>query len=382
MHMLDRKGHDRSPDRDFVSQTCLPPTSWHGTISRSALNGELLCRNLRLPAHPVWLKIDLMPRSRIGPANHLGGNRVAHRLLQQSWLFLWGCLLLSNAVLIGQVRAQAVIDEARQAGRSAQSFPAADEDYFQAMDGGIALTPDEVKGRNMWIVWTGGDDRLWDELTTLTFGSFDLLKTVSTHPTLKFSRDNRWNYLGLVNEPCFTKPTAPNPTALDCGSMCAIRLPGRSVRERREVPGRRSRGARQEPAGRLLLRLCDRHRRSAAVPESGFDDAAAKQVERRRGTTPIPNYYLQRNWCALTGSECPAASVTSGPIRPSRPRTRRRRSGRISVPPSARSIFGSTAFSRGTAIRRPSFTSSSTPRGPARSIRRWCRPTTSTIRAR
>ena len=34
-------------------------------------------------------------------------------------------------------RAQAVIDEARQAGRSAQSFPAADEDYFRAMDGGM-----------------------------------------------------------------------------------------------------------------------------------------------------------------------------------------------------------------------------------------------------
>ena len=44
------------------------------------------------------------------------------------------------------------------------------------MDGGIPLTSDEVKGRNMWIVWTGGNDRLWDKLTNLTFGSFDLLK--------------------------------------------------------------------------------------------------------------------------------------------------------------------------------------------------------------
>ena len=62
-----------------------------------------------------------------------------------------------------------MIDEARQAGRAAQTFPAADEDYFQGMDGGIALTPDEVKGRNMWLVWTGGNDRLWDKLTNLTF---------------------------------------------------------------------------------------------------------------------------------------------------------------------------------------------------------------------
>ena len=31
-------------------------------------------------------------------------------------------------------------------------FPAADEDYFHDMDGGVALTSDEIKGRNTWIV--------------------------------------------------------------------------------------------------------------------------------------------------------------------------------------------------------------------------------------
>jgi hypothetical protein len=73
------------------------------------------------------------------------------------------CFILLGGYALGQARAQ-VIDEARKARRPAQSFPAADEDYFHAMDGGIALTPDEVKGRNMWLVWTGGDDRLWDKL--------------------------------------------------------------------------------------------------------------------------------------------------------------------------------------------------------------------------
>src|ERR1700739_4371923 len=138
---------------------------------------------------------------------------MANRLWQRARLLLSGSLLLLVvfACLAGQAQAQAVIDEARQAGRSAQTFPAADEDYFRGMDGGIALTPDEVKGRNMWLAWTGGNDRLWDELTNLTFGSFDLLKTLSSHPGLKYSRDNRWNYFGLVNEPCFTKATGPNP---------------------------------------------------------------------------------------------------------------------------------------------------------------------------
>ena len=63
------------------------------------------------------------------------------------------------------------------AGRDVASLPAADEDYFHDMDGGVALTADEVKGRNMWLVWTGGNDRFWDVMTASTFGAFDLLKT-------------------------------------------------------------------------------------------------------------------------------------------------------------------------------------------------------------
>jgi hypothetical protein len=100
-----------------------------------------------------------------------------------------------------------VLDEARAANRLGTSFPAADEDYFHDMDGGVALSPGEVKGRNTWIVWTGGNDRLWDLLSKTSFGTLDFLKTLSSHPRLKFSRDNRWHYLGLVNEPCFRKPT-------------------------------------------------------------------------------------------------------------------------------------------------------------------------------
>src|SRR5215204_4487081 len=113
-----------------------------------------------------------------------------------------------------------VLDEARQANRLATSFSAADEDYFHNMDGAIPLTPDEVKGRNTWVVWTGGNDRFWDTIGTTSFGALDLLKTVSSYPNpisqnpddkFKYSRDNRWYYLGLVNEPCFEKPTGPDP---------------------------------------------------------------------------------------------------------------------------------------------------------------------------
>ena len=54
---------------------------------------------------------------------------------------------------IGKVK-----DEALASGRAAESFPAADEDYFHDMDGGATLTTAEVRGRNTWIVWSAGND--------------------------------------------------------------------------------------------------------------------------------------------------------------------------------------------------------------------------------
>ena len=98
-------------------------------------------------------------------------------------LFLAAC---SKAPQPGEVQ-----DEAKLAGRDAASFPHADEDYFHDMDGAIPLTPDEIKGRNMWIVWSGGNDRFWNQMGDFTFGAFDLLKMISSHPSLGFSRDNR-----------------------------------------------------------------------------------------------------------------------------------------------------------------------------------------------
>ena len=100
-------------------------------------------------------------------------------LIRASRFLLSVGLIVSSAWVAGEAHAQAVVDEARQAGRAAQTFPAADEDYFKGMDGGITMTADEVKGRNMWLVWTGGNDRLWDVLNWKSYGLFDLLKTIS-----------------------------------------------------------------------------------------------------------------------------------------------------------------------------------------------------------
>ena len=132
-----------------------------------------------------------------------------------TWTVVW---LAIGVALVGcekKPEPGTVLDEARQAGigadKAVEYFKAADEDYFHDMDGGITLTPEEIKGRNTWIVWTGGNDRLWDKLTVASFGALDFLKVLSSHPGLKFSRDHRWSYLGLVNEPCFEKATGPDP---------------------------------------------------------------------------------------------------------------------------------------------------------------------------
>src|SRR5690349_20863578 len=81
-----------------------------------------------------------------------------------------------------QPRPGTVLDEASRAGVAPEKMPPASEDYFHDMDFNIVdgtplrpLTKDEIQGRNMWLVWTGGDDRLWNTLTVSSLGSFDLL---------------------------------------------------------------------------------------------------------------------------------------------------------------------------------------------------------------
>ncbi|HZX70373.1 MAG TPA: hypothetical protein VFE77_06095, partial [Rhodanobacter sp.] len=123
--------------------------------------------------------------------------------------------LLAGLIAVGcsrnpQPEPGKVLDEAKQAGRDGASFPQASEDYFHDMDGALTLTPDEVKGRNMWLVWSGGNDYFWNRMSDYTFGAFDLLKSISTYPSLGYSRADRWTYFGMVNEPCFEQATGPD----------------------------------------------------------------------------------------------------------------------------------------------------------------------------
>ena len=108
-------------------------------------------------------------------------------------------------------------DEAQQAKRDVASFPQAKEDYFRDMDNGVGLSSEQVQGRNMWLVWTGGNDRFWDKVTKDSLATFDLLKILTSHPSQNYcdgkrcDRDTRWSWMGAINEPCFDKATRPDP---------------------------------------------------------------------------------------------------------------------------------------------------------------------------
>ncbi|HET7883142.1 MAG TPA: hypothetical protein VFL55_19815, partial [Acetobacteraceae bacterium] len=144
-------------------------------------------------------------------------------------VLLLSCLLTISAAADAP-RPGTVLDEARQAGRDARSLPPPLEDYFHDMDGGADLRPDPatrldpVLGRNTWIVWTGGNDRFWDGMTSYTFGAFDLLKIVAYDPSKPADRADRWKRLGLINEPCMAAPTAPDPNRF--GMMLDVRKAG------------------------------------------------------------------------------------------------------------------------------------------------------------
>lgn len=194
---------------------------------------------------------------------------------------LSSCLIVAGCDDPGQV-----LDEAQRAALTAEDLPGSSSDYLKDMDrawdkgevhqaladaldiptadlAAHGLTEGVVwdsynRGRNNWVVWTAGNDTLWDYLANNTFGAFDLLKTLSSHPSTQYcgnsepiygpdegtysgsrdeppryprgyyayeddectaegreffqvSRENRWKYLGLVNEPCFEQATGPDP---------------------------------------------------------------------------------------------------------------------------------------------------------------------------
>ncbi len=242
------------------------------------------------------------------------------------------CLTAGMALLAGliftscssQTQTTEVLDEAKRAGRDVASFQHAAEDYFRDMDGGLALTVEEIKGRNMWNVWSGGNDRLWNAMSEYTFGAFDLLKIISSHPSLGYSRTNRWSYLGLVNEPCFEPAKGPDANRrglwLDVrGKDCAAdpfenesKYPGVLIGARGKPLG----DGTTLPAGSFYgyatgvmgLRL---------FPNPDFDEKAAKAWDPERYYTD-PSYYNRKDLVRpyRVGMSCGFCHIGPSPVNP------------------------------------------------------------------
>src|SRR3954447_1221346 len=108
--------------------------------------------------------------------------------LMAMWCFTSGCGHTHNSL----------VDDA--GGRNPKDFPELGADVFKAMDGGLELTADEIKGRNTWNLWCGGNEQFWDRVAREALGLFDLLKTIDSR-----ERDRRFKDLGLINQPGFKK---------------------------------------------------------------------------------------------------------------------------------------------------------------------------------
>lgn len=257
------------------------------------------------------------------------------RIVGQRFALLAGCAILTGVFALNRCSphnggtAGHVTDEAMQAKRAVASFPAADEDYFHGMDqtkaGILNLNTSEVQGRNTWIVWTGGNDRFWDEISRRSVGTLDFLKTISSHPSLKFGRgpggkNNRWSYLGVVNEPCFTGATGPDPNRKGLWLDKRVTGPGcpPDPFENEEKYKGVKIGARGKnlpvgssygyATGIVGLRL---------FPNPDFDEAAEKKWDPEKYYTD-PSYYLRKDLIKpyRVGMSCGFCHVGPNPLKP------------------------------------------------------------------
>ncbi len=248
------------------------------------------------------------------------------KLLVVLFVLIAGAVVVYSVHWYKQPRPGHVKDEALLAGRDASSFTAADEDYFHDMDGGAKLDPAEIKGRNTWIVWTAGNDRLWDTLVYKSAGALDFLKVLSSHPKVPYlNRDNRWEYLGLVNDPCFEKATGPDPNRwglwldkrrADCPPdpfENAAKYPGVQIGSRGKTVG--PHGEKLElgsfygyETGIVGLRL---------FPNPDFDEQAAKRWDAEKYYSDS-DYYSDKKLVRpyRVGMSCGFCHVGPNPVKP------------------------------------------------------------------
>ncbi|MEO6001575.1 MAG: hypothetical protein ABIZ04_01530 [Opitutus sp.] len=176
-------------------------------------------------------------------------------------------------------------------GRKAEDFPELAVDVFQPLDGGIQLTPDEIKGRNTWNLWCGGDEQFWERISRESFGLMDLLKTIDSR-----DRPSRFKEMGLINQPGYRQASKPDENGV---WIDEADVPESSAIDPK-VYGR--------PTGIMGFRL---------FPNPAFDDKARKKWDAER-------YYRESNYATdpelirpyRVGVSCGACHIAFNPLSP------------------------------------------------------------------
>ncbi len=205
-----------------------------------------------------------------------------------------GCALAFFSLLVAGCKPKpAPEDEAKLAGLTPNDFPQITADIFKPLDGGIALEPNEIMGRNTWNLWSGGNQHFWNHVAQDSFGLMDLLKMLDNR---KYPRGDRFKTLGLVNEPGFRAATKPDEYGLWLDEQVEPEPSGIDYK----IYGK--------PTGVLGFRL---------FPNPEFDDQARQKWDGARFMND-PHYYSNNKLVRpyRVGVACGACHISPNPSKP------------------------------------------------------------------
>jgi cytochrome c5 len=121
------------------------------------------------------------------------------------------CLAAYAVLALTSCKKNEPVDEAKAAGLTTADLPQITADIFKPMDGGTDLSPEEIRGRNTWNLWSGGNQHFWNRAAQDSYGLMDLLKMLDNR---KYPRGERFKVLGAVNEPGFRAASKPDEYGL------------------------------------------------------------------------------------------------------------------------------------------------------------------------
>ena len=207
----------------------------------------------------------------------------------------WNLVLLNVALLALAIytscsrKTASLVDDG--GGRKPSDFPELAADVFKPMDGGIELSPEEIKGRNTWNLWCGGDEQFWDRMARESFGLMDLLKTIDSR-----NRASRFKEMGLINQPGYKQASKPDEYGLWIDE--AVEAEPSSIDTK--VYGRAT--------GIMGFRL---------FPNPAFDEAAKKQWDAKRFYDD-PDYAVSPTLVRpyRVGVSCGSCHIAFNPVRP------------------------------------------------------------------